>query len=264
MRIPRIVAILNVTPDSYVDGGRHMDTASVVAAAKRFAAEGASVIEIGGESTGPGSADVALTEELGRVIPAVQAVHAALPDMPICVDTWKSAVAFAALKAGAGMINDITAGRADPAMFGVLAQAGCPCVLMYSKDAGPRTTKADVRYGDVIGDIAAFLKERVSAAVQAGILRRNIVVDPGLGHFVSALPEYSFAILDGLAVFGDIAPVLVSPSRKSFLAGPENLPVSKRLPATLAASVTAMKNGASYIRTHDVAATKAALEAGLS
>ncbi len=259
-QLPVIVAILNVTPDSYVDGGKYADIAAVVAQAKRFAEEGADIIEIGGESTGPGSPDVALAEELARVVPAVEAVQKALPGMRIGVDTWKSQVASAALKAGASLINDITAGRGDPAMFTVLAAAGCPCVLMYSKDAGPRTTKDAKHYDDVIGTIANFLDERVAAAEQAGIAKKNIIVDPGLGHFVSADPHYSFVILDHLAEFASIGPVLVSPSRKSFLAGPQNLPVSDRLPATLAASVTAMRNGASFIRTHDVAETKRALE----
>ncbi len=264
VKLPVIVGILNVTPDSYVDGGKYMQTADVVARAEQFAREGADIIEIGGESTGPGSPDVALAEELSRVVPAVEAVRRALPAMRICVDTWKSEVARQALAAGADMINDVTAGRGDPAMFAVLAAADCPCVLMYAKDAGPRTTKQDRRYEDLVGTIGGFLRERVRAAERAGIRKANIIVDPGLGHFVSALPEYSFAVLDNVAAFADIGPVLVSPSRKSFLAGPENLPVSKRLPATLDASVTAMRNGASFIRTHDVAETKAALEAASS
>jgi dihydropteroate synthase len=201
-----------------------------------------------------------LAEELARVVPAVEAVRKALPNMRIGVDTWKSQVASAALKAGANLINDITAGRGDPAMFAVLAAAGCPCVLMYSKDAGPRTTKHAKQYDDVIATITDFLDERVAAAEKAGIAKRNIIVDPGLGHFVSSDSSYSFTILDHLSAFAAIAPVLVSPSRKSFLAGPQNLPVADRLPATLAASVTAMRNGASYIRTHDVAETKKALE----
>ncbi|HRH93988.1 MAG TPA: dihydropteroate synthase [Candidatus Peribacteria bacterium] len=262
MPIPAIVGILNVTPDSYVDGGRYNDEASVVARAKQFAREGADIIEIGGESTGPGSPDVSAAEELRRVLSAVQTVHRELPAVRICVDTWKAAVAAAVVHSGASMINDITAGRGDPEMFSVAARAGCPLVLMYSKDAGPRTTKDAKQYDDVIGTIAAFLRERVAAAEQAGVARKNIIVDPGLGHFISADPRYSFQILDSLSAFAEIAPVLVSPSRKSFLAGPHNLPVEQCLPATLEASLTAMRNGASFIRTHDVAATRAALETG--
>ncbi len=259
MRTPRIVGILNVTPDSYVDGGKYADVEAAVRQAKRYVEEGADIVEIGGESTGPGSLDVAEAEELSRVIPVVGAIHAALPGIVIAVDTWKATVAQAALEAGASMINDITAGRGDPRMFGVVAQMRCPYVMMHAKDASPRTTVRKREYEDVIRDVAAFLQQRINVAVAAGIAHHNIIVDPGLGHFISADPSYSFEILDRLRELAHLGPVLVSPSRKSFLAGPDNVPPSQRLPATLKASVTAMKNGASYIRTHDVGATVRAL-----
>lgn len=259
MRMPRIVGILNVTPDSYVDGGKHADVVSAVLQAKRYAKEGADIVEVGGESTGPESKDVAETEELRRVIPVVRAIRAALPRTTIAVDTWKAAVAQAALEAGASMINDITAGRGDPRMFGVIAQARCPYVIMHAKDASPRTTVHAREYEDVLQAVSAFLQQRMDLAVAAGIPRDSIILDPGLGHFISSDPSYSFEILDRLAELARLGPVLVSPSRKSFLAGPRHLPPSQRLPATLKASVTAMKNGASYIRTHDVGATVQAL-----
>lgn len=264
MRMPRIVGILNVTPDSYVDGGKYADVEAAVLQAKRYAEEGADIIEVGGESTGPGSLDVAEAEELHRVIPVVSAIHAALPGMVIAVDTWKATVAQAALEAGASMINDITAGRGDTRMFGVVAQAKCPYIMMHAKDSSPRTTVHKREYEDIIRDVVVFLQQRVNLAVAAGIARDTIILDPGLGHFISADPSYSFEILDRLQELTRLGPVLVSPSRKSFLAGPDNLPPSQRLPATLRASVTAMKNGASYIRTHDVGATAQALTQALS
>lgn len=264
MRIPRIVGILNVTPDSFMDGGKYADVAAVVAQAVQYANEGADIVELGGESTGPGSSDVDELQELRRVIPALEAVHAALPQMAIAVDTWKSGVAQAALRAGASMINDITAGRGDPGMFGAVAASGCRYVMMHAKDAGPRTSVSKREYDDVIQTVSSFLQGRMDAAIAAGVRRDAIIVDPGLGHFVSADPRYSFEILQRLGELAPLGPVLVSPSRKSFLAGPENLPPSQRLPATLRASVTAMNNGASYIRTHDVGATLQALRQAAS
>lgn len=264
MRMPRIVGILNVTPDSYVDGGTYIDVPSAVLQAKRYAEEGADIIEVGGESTGPGSLDVAEAEEVRRVVPVVRAIHAQLPRAIVAVDTWKAAVAQAALEAGASMINDVTAGRGDPQMFDVVAQAKCAYVMMHAKDASARTTLHKREYEDVVRAVSVFLQQRIDLAVAAGVLRENIVLDPGLGHFISADPAYSFTILDRLQELARLGPVFVSPSRKSFLAGPENAPPSQRLPATLQASVTAMRNGASYIRTHDVAATIQALQHALS
>lgn len=249
---PRIVAILNATPDSYYDGGIYSDDSVLADRAVRCIEEGADILEIGGESTGPGSKDVSLDDELTRVIPAVDAVRSRLPDAWIAVDTWKAELARQAIARGADMINDVTAGRGDPQMFPVIAGAGCPYVMMYSKDSSARTTVAPVQYDDVIGTIHAFLEERVHVAEAAGIHRSQIIVDPGLGHFVSSDPQYSFRILHSLRSFTDLGPVLVSPSRKSFLAGPRHLPPKDRLPATLEASSIAVKNGAAFVRTHDV------------
>jgi dihydropteroate synthase len=256
---PRIVGIINATPDSYVASSRAVSMEGVLSKAQQYIDEGADILEIGGESTGPGSPDVSLEEERTRVIDAVKEVRNSFPDMCISVDTWKSSIAKEALSVGADLINDITAGRGDPAMFSVIAKAQCPVVLMYSKDASARTTAVAMQYDDVIQTIHDFLEQRIILAVKAGIDLRQIIVDPGLGHFVSSESKYSYTILDQLRRFTDLGPVLVSPSRKSFLAGPENLPVSERLPATLSATLTAVKNGASFIRTHDVGATKNAL-----
>lgn len=248
---PTVVAILNVTPDSYVDGGRNTDFNDLIAHAREALEGGAEILELGGESTGPASVDVSEQEELKRVLPALSVLRREFPDACIAVDTVKASVAEAVLQAGAFMINDVSAGRFDSRMFSVIARRGCPYVMMYSKDPTPRTTREDRQYDDVIATIRAFLIERIEAAKRAGVIASQLIVDPGLGHFVSSDPKYSFEILNRLSEFKDLAPIFVSPSRKSFLAGPENLPVSKRLPATLEASVRAVKNGAVFIRTHD-------------
>ncbi|MEQ1849925.1 MAG: dihydropteroate synthase [Candidatus Peribacteraceae bacterium] len=256
---PLVVAILNVTPDSFYDGGRLGTPELVLQRARECMEEGADILELGAESTGPGSSDLSADEELQRLLPALQMVRDALPDVPIAIDTYKAAVADAALNIGAMLINDITAGRADPDMFSVISRHHAWYAMMYSKDPTPRTTKQDRQYDDVIGHIHTFLSERLELALRAGIDPFQIIVDPGLGHFVSSDPRYSFAILDSLERFTDLGPVLVSPSRKSFLAGPSNLPPSERLPATLTASLTAASHGAALLRTHDIAATKLAL-----
>lgn len=262
-----IVGILNVTPDSYYDGGKWNAVDAAVQRAQEMLQEGADWIEIGGESTGPRSKDVLLEEERKRTIPVITAIHKQFPEANISVDTYKSAIAREAITAGAKMVNDVTAGRGDQKMMNVIAEAcrgtarcaPTPCpdltyVLMYSKDSTPRTTIAETKYEDVVGTIKEFLRKRCDAAIVAGIPHGRIILDPGLGHFVSSIAKYSYEILARLAEFHDLGcPLFVSPSRKSFLAGLENLPTEQRLPATIAASVIAALNGATYIRTHDIA-----------
>ena len=250
-----ILGVLNVTPDSFVPESRVQSIDEIIGKAKQFLADGADILEIGGESTGPTSSNVSVEEELSRVIPAVEALRKALPQVRIAVDTYKAEVAKAALKAGATMINDVTAGRGDSKMFAVIASSDCSYVMMYAKDKTARTIIADEQYDNVIATIHEFLESRVKLAEEAGIDRSRIVIDPGLGHFVSSDPKYSWEILHSLKKFSDLGPILVSPSRKSFLAGPKNLPVSERLQPTLEASLLAAKNGAAYIRTHDVKET---------
>lgn len=257
----QIVGILNTTPDSYVDGGRFMTVEHALSQAQKFIDEGVDIIEIGGESTGPHSKDVSAEEELRRVIPVIQAIHAQFPALRLSVDTYKAKVAQEALKAGVTMVNDITAGRGDAALFPIVAQSQASLVLMYSKDTTPRTTIQDKKYEDVVGQIIHFFEERLAVAQAAGIAKERIILDPGLGHFLSSDPSYSFEILANLkrfSVFG--CPLFVSPSRKSFLAGPKQLPVKDRLPATIAASAMAVLNGATYIRTHDVGEVKRGCE----
>ncbi len=255
-----VIGILNITPDSFVDGGKWMNEEQAVRRAKEMITQGVDIIDIGGESTGPGSADVSADEELSRVLPIISALRKEFPAAWLSLDTWKAQVAEYALESGIDMINDISAGRFDPQMFSVIAKHQCPYVLMYSKDTTARTTRNDQQYDDVIETIHAFLSDRINIALKQGIDRSRIIVDPGLGWFVSGTPSYSFEILYHLEAFADLAPVFVSPSRKSFLAGPDNLPASKRLPATLDATKIALQHGATFIRTHDVAETREVID----
>jgi len=256
----QIVGILNTTPDSYFDGAQYDQIQTAVDRASQMIDQGVDIIEIGGESTGPGSTDVSEQEEISRTVEIIKAIKVAFPDQKLSIDTYKAAVALEAIKAGVSMINDITAGRGDPKMYSVIADADVDYVLMYSKDPTARTTIKPQEYEDVVMTISTFLEGRLAEAVAAGINTSRIIIDPGLGHFVSAIPAYSFTIIDQLQKFTQIAPVFISPSRKSFLAGTENLPPSERLPATIKASADCAKNGASFIRTHDVLELRTALD----
>ena len=257
---PSFVGVLNVTPDSYFDGGKHVTVDAALKRAGELLSEGADIIEIGGESTGPNSKDISVDEELSRTIPVIDAIAKAFPKAFLSIDTYKSAVASETITHGVRMINDVTAGRSDPKMFSVAAKAGIDLVLMYAKDPTPRTTIEDRKYDDVIAAIRSFLLGRISVAEKAGVKRDRIVIDPGLGHFVSADAKYSFQIIEHLSEFTKIAPVFISPSRKSFLAGAEKLPTESRLPGTIAATAICALNGASFIRTHDVLPVRRACE----
>jgi dihydropteroate synthase len=261
MQRPFIIGVLNVTPDSFYDGGRYHLIDTALTQVERMLLNGADIVEIGGESTGPSSQDVPEEYELQRTIPVIKEIVKRWPKTKISIDTYKSAVARAAIAEGAVMVNDVTAGRGDPDMFPMLAMESVSIVLMYSKDATPRTTIDPRQYTDVTHHICTFLMQRAVRAQEQGIARERIILDPGLGHFVSADPVYSFSILHDLQKFAALGyPILVSPSRKSFLAGPEQLPPSERLPGTIAACAIATVNGASYIRTHDVLAVRRACE----
>lgn len=248
-----IVGVLNVTPDSYYDGGKFAAHDAALKQAERLMVEGADIIEIGGQSTGPGSVDVSAEEELKRVMPVIESIARSLPSARLSIDTWQADVARRAIEAGVTMVNDVTAGRGDAAMFSTLQDRDVSVVLMYAKDLTARTTVRDERYTSVVDTIMRFLRERSQAATDAGIAPERLILDPGLGHFVSSDSKYSFEILARLKDFLDLGhPLLVSPSRKSFLAGREKLSTAERLPGTIAASAIAVLNGASYIRTHDV------------
>ncbi|MDO8649229.1 MAG: dihydropteroate synthase [Candidatus Peregrinibacteria bacterium] len=256
-----IVGVLNVTPNSYVDGGKYEGVDRALARASEMLKEGADIIEIGGESTGPNSPAVSLEEERMRVIPVIGAIRKAFPDARLSVDTYKASIAQEAIALGVTMVNDVTAGRGDPGLFSVVAASTASIVLMYAKDSTARTTMASQQYEDVLMTVRNFLAERIAAAEQVDIERRRIIIDPGLGHFLSSDARYSLEILHRLSELRELGcPIFLSPSRKSFLAGEGNLPVADRLPGTIAASSIAVLNGAEYIRTHDVLAVRRACE----
>ncbi len=261
MSPPQIIGILNVTPDSYHDGGWYAGVDAALARAEELLVQGVDILEVGGESTGPKSPEVAETEELDRTIPVIKEIIMRWPKTKISIDTWKSEVARRAIIEGACMVNDVTAGRSDSKLFPVIAESSVRLVLMFSKDPTPRTTVARTQYEDVVASVSAFLRERRDAAIAAGIPRERIILDPGMGHFVSSDPQYSFQLLARLRELESLGcPLFVSPSRKSFLAGAENLQTADRLPGTIAASAIAVLNGASYIRTHDVLEVRRACE----
>jgi len=258
---PQIIGILNVTPDSFHDGGELKTVDQALRRAEQMLADGADILEIGGQSTGPNSTDVSLDEEERRVLPVIKAVHARFPQARLAVDTFKSEVARHGFDCGVQMVNDVTAGRGDERMFATMSHSSAVLVLMYAKDPTPRTTIAPTQYDDVVETIRSFLAERKRVAVASGIAPERIILDPGLGQFVSSDPRYSFEILARLSEFASLgSPILVSPSRKSFLAGSAQLPTADRLPATLAASAIAVEHGASFIRTHDVPEVRRACE----
>lgn len=246
---PKIMGVLNVTPDSFSDGGKFFDHKKAVTHALRMIEEGASIIDVGGESTGPGSKNVSADEELKRVIPVIKAIRKKNKKITISIDTYKAEVAEKALKAGADMVNDVTAFRGDSKMAKLVAAKGVPVVLMYSKDKTPRTTKRKFQYKDVLEYVFDFLSARVEFALKNGVKPGQIIVDPGMGAFVSGDPKYSFEILKRLSELKSLGcPILVGPSRKSFLGGK----LEERLPGTIAACTIAIKNGASFLRVHDV------------
>ena len=260
MKTVQIVGILNTTPDSYFDGGKYDAVDAALSRATEMIAEGADIIEIGGESTGPGAKDVTLQQETDRTIPIIQAIRKAHPGARLSIDTYKAQLARQAIEHGVSMVNDVTAGRGDADMFAVIAQTGVDYVMMYAKDETPRTTVQNTEYADVIETVSAFLQERIIAAKKAEVDVSHIIIDPGMGHFLSADPKYSFEVIANLHRLTDIAPVFVSPSRKSFLAGTENVAPSYRLPATIVATLKCVDEGAMYIRTHDVADIRRSLE----
>lgn len=256
-----IMGILNVTPDSFYDGGRHNNANAACVRAEEMLAEGADSIDIGGESTGPGSEEITQKEELRRVLPVIKTIREKQPHAILSIDTYHADVARSALEAGAQMINDVTAGRGDPGMFALIAEKGCSFIMMRSKDSSARTTAHATKYADVLKTIHAFFEERIEEALTAGVKKEQIILDPGLGHFVSSDPTYSWHVLENLEFLRDFGcPILVSPSRKSFTARTPDEPPSERLERTLEATEIAIEHGATIIRTHDVAETKELLK----
>lgn len=253
---PLVMGVLNVTPDSFSDGGKYKNNNEAVEEALKMFEQGADIVDIGGESTGPGSKDVSADEELSRVLPVLESLRKKTEGW-ISVDTYKAEVARRALEAGADMINDVTAFRGDPKMAQTLAGYDVPVVLMYSKDSTARTTRENVQYEDIIAKIKDFFEERITAAVKSGIARERLLLDPGMGAFVSADPKYSLQILNRLEdLLKFKLPLAVGPSRKSFIGQVLDVPLNQRLEGTLASCAVAVMHGASILRVHDVQETR--------
>ena len=247
------MGIVNVTPDSFSDGGRYLDRDAAIAHARGMRDEGAAILDVGGESTRPGADPVSEDEELRRVVPVVEAL-----DGEISIDTTKSSVARAALAAGATIVNDVSAFRFDPGIAAVTAEAGAGCVLMHMLGE-PRTMQDDPRYDDVVSDVKAFLEERLAFAVAEGVAEERVWLDPGIG-FGKTL-DHNLALLARLGEIAAIGrPVVIGTSRKSFLGKLTGRDTGERVAGTLATNVIAYEQGARVFRVHDVAATVDALK----
>ena len=257
MERPRIMGILNVTPDSFSDGGLFLRPEAALMQARRMAA-GADILDIGGESTRPGAVEVAVAEETARTAPVIAALREGGLDLPISIDTRKAPVADAAFAAGATILNDVTALQFDPAMAGVAAARRAPVILMHSI-ASPETMQDDPRYDDVLLDVYDALAARLAEAGAAGIPRDRLAVDPGIG-FGKTL-AHNLALLARLSIFHDLGvPVLLGASRKRFIGtiGAE-ADAAKRMPGSLAVALAGVAQGMQMIRVHDVAETRQAL-----
>ena len=250
------MGILNVTPDSFSDGGDFIAVPAALAHARRMVEEGAAIIDVGGESTRPGAPAVPLEEELRRVVPVIRALAAELP-VPISIDTAKPEVMRAAVEVGAGFINDVYALRA-PGALAMAAALGVPVCLMHMQ-GDPRTMQEHPHYDDVVGEVTAFLSARARACRDAGIPDRQLLIDPGFGFGKTV--RHNLQLLNALDALRNIGlPLLVGLSRKSFLGAVLDAPVTVRLHAGLAATTIAVMKGALLIRTHDVAPTLEALK----
>jgi dihydropteroate synthase len=249
------MGIVNVTPDSFSDGGLFLDAEAAVEHGRRLVAEGAAMLDIGGESTRPGADPVPEDEELRRVLPVVEQL--AHGEVRVSIDTTKSGVAGAALDAGAVIVNDVSAFRFDPELAGVVAGAGVDCCLMHMLGE-PRTMQDDPRYDDVVSEVKAFLEERLRFAVAEGVAEERVWLDPGIGFGKTTAHNLELLRrLDEVAAIG--RPLVVGTSRKGFLGKLTGRPESERLAGTIATNVLALERGATVFRVHDVAQVRDAL-----
>jgi dihydropteroate synthase len=245
-----VMAVVNVTPDSFFDGGRHFDAGRAVAAGVAMAEAGADILDIGGESSRPGAEPVSTDDELARVIPVIEGLRRQC-QAPISIDTYKAPVARAAIDAGADIVNDISALSFDPAMAPLVAHEKVPVVLMHMRGT-PRTMQADPQYADVVREVRDFLAARLYDAMDAGIDAEAIILDPGIGFGKTV--EHNIQLLRGLAIIGALGqPLLVGASRKNFIGKILGLDPDQRLEGSLAAAVAAVLGGANIVRVHDVA-----------
>ncbi len=244
-----VMGIVNVTPDSFSDGGKFLDSKAAISHAKHLVYEGADIIDVGGESTRPGSESVTIEEEMRRVIPVIEGIAREV-EVPISIDTCKSKVAQAAIDAGACMINDISAMRSDPKIADVAAGSDSPLILMHMQGT-PKDMQRNPRYKDLMEDIKEFLNERIELAISKGVSKKNILIDPGIG-FGKTL-EHNYEIIRRLRELKDLKiPILIGTSRKSFIGSTLELDVDDRLEGTLATITISIINGADIVRVHDV------------
>jgi dihydropteroate synthase len=243
---PSVMGVVNVTPDSFSDGGVHLDPDVAVTAARRMIEQGAAIVDVGGESTRPGSDGISADEELRRIVPVLERLDR---EVPISIDTAKADVARRAIELGAELVNDVTALRADPKLAGVVADAGVYLCLMHMQGE-PRTMQVDPRYDDVASEVAAFLEQRMAYAVAQGIAEEAICLDPGIGFGKTV--EHNLELIRRLDVLLALGrPIVIGISRKSTLA---RLGATDLLSASVGAAVAAYERGATIIRAHDVAA----------
>ncbi len=249
----RIVGIVNVTPDSFSDGGRYVDPGAAIDQAMRLVDEGADIVELGGESSRPGATAVPAQEELDRVVPVLRPLRAALA-IPLAIDTYKPEVAQVVLDEGADLINDIYGVRGEGGMAEVVARAGAGLVIMHMKGT-PREMQIDPYYDDVVGEVLAFLQDRVAFSEDVGVDPEAIIVDPGLGF--GKRMEDNLVLLRSLHEFHRLGkPIMVGPSRKSFIGKVLDLPVEERREGTAACVAAAILQGAAFVRVHDVRPAK--------
>jgi dihydropteroate synthase len=255
---PVVVGILNVTPDSFSDGGVFLDPEAAADHATAMLDEGADMLDVGGESTRPGSDPVSQEEEIQRVSPVIERILSVRPEAVISVDTYRSGTASAALEAGASLVNDVTALRGDSRMASVIEDAACPVILMHMQGE-PKTMQREPHYEDVVREVRDFLAERAEHAVAAGVRPESVIVDPGIGFGKNL--EHNLALLRNLDAIVDLGfPVLIGASRKSFIEKITGVQEARdRVSGTVATTVLAYERGASFFRVHDVRANRDAL-----
>lgn len=255
-QMPKIMGILNVTPDSFSDGGNFVDCSNIAEQVERMLTSGADIIDVGGESSRPGAKTVSEEEELSRVLPTIEAIRKH-HNVAISIDTTKANVARQAINAGANIINDISGLRGDPQMIDVVRETGAQTVIMHMQGT-PRTMQENPVYDDLITDIMNFLQQQVTWAESHGVKRKNLIVDPGIGFGKTV--QHNLSILKNLAEFKKIGcPVLVGHSRKAFIGKTLNLEVTERDTATAIISAHCANQGADIIRVHDVKKTAQAI-----
>ncbi|MFB9149308.1 dihydropteroate synthase [Roseovarius ramblicola] len=257
MDAPRVMGILNVTPDSFSDGGQHFDPREALAHARAMTGAGADILDVGGESTRPGAATVPLDDEIARTAPVIAAIRAEIP-VPISIDTRKTPVADEAIRAGANLINDVSGFTFDAALAPFASEHALPVCIMHARGT-PETMQRDPRYDDVLLDVYDWLSARVEALTALGIPRGRIAVDPGIGF--GKTRAHNLRLLQGISLFHGLGcPVLLGASRKRFIGDLTGTPVAAdRVPGSLAVAVMAAGQGVQILRVHDVAETRAAL-----